>query len=277
MTINIVLMAGLGKRFSDAGYLLPKPLIAVSGSTMLSRAIATLPPADSWMFVVRPEHVADFDIEQEIKKIVPTATIVVDEHPTGQLNSALTVRSLVQDDDQIVIAPCDFACLHDATRYQNLLKRPEVGAVMWTFTERGMLASSPQSWGWYETAKDSDVVRSVSVKKPISDQPFFDHAAVGLFTFKRAGDFFRAADKLIAAGNSVNGEYYVDSVPVYLKEIGVESAIFDVDLYVGWGRPADLHEYEYLEYAVQTGHGKLTEEQQRLLPLWKRYFATIGV
>ena len=45
----------------------------------------------------------------------------------------------------------------------------------------------------------------------------------------------------------INNEFYVDSMPVFYKKLGLNSVIFDVDLYVGWGKPSDLLEYQHKE------------------------------
>ena len=49
----IMPMAGLGKRFSDAGYELPKPIIEVSGKPMFLQAAYDQPSRTGSVFVVR--------------------------------------------------------------------------------------------------------------------------------------------------------------------------------------------------------------------------------
>ncbi|MFH1401335.1 MAG: NTP transferase domain-containing protein, partial [Nanoarchaeota archaeon] len=68
---NLITMAGRGKRFSDAGYMLPKPLIDVHGKPMVHRVIDSLPPSDKWIFVVRDEHVKEHSIDKVIKERIP--------------------------------------------------------------------------------------------------------------------------------------------------------------------------------------------------------------
>ena len=43
----VVPMAGSGRRFSDAGYKLPKPLLPVAGVPMVVQAVRDLPPRAS--------------------------------------------------------------------------------------------------------------------------------------------------------------------------------------------------------------------------------------
>lgn len=272
MRINLIPMAGAGVRFAEVGYTLPKPLIPVSGKPMILQVIHDLPEADQWIFVVRREHVEQFAIDQLIKKTLPEARIIVDEQPIGQATTCLLAREYIQPDDQLLIAGCDNGYVFDKKKYEALLADPTVDAVVWTFTERETLRRKPEAWGWHVLESDGRTIERVQVKIPVSNDPFHDHAVVATFTFKRAADFFAAADAMIARGDKTKNEYYVDSIPNYLREMGKRSVIFDVDLYVGWGKPDDLHEYEYIEYAVKYGGVKLNEEQERLLQWWRWYF-----
>jgi hypothetical protein len=45
-------------------------------------------------------------------------------------------------------------------------------------------------------------------------------------------------------------------------------------LYVGWGTPADLYEYQFLEfiYKYNISEKIIDMEDKDLFPLWKKYF-----
>jgi len=266
-------MAGAGVRFAEVGYTLPKPLIPVSGKPMILNVILDLPRADKWIFVVRREHVDQFGIDKLLTDAVPGARVIVDEQPIGQATTCLLAREHIEPDDQLLIAGCDNGYLFDKNKYESLLADPTIDAVVWTFTERDTLRRKPEAWGWHLLESDGQTIERVQVKIPVSNDPFHDHAVVATFTFKRAADFFAAADAMIARGDKTKNEYYVDSIPNYLREMGKRSVVFDVGLYVGWGKPDDLHEYEYMEYVARHGGVMLSEEQKRLLPLWQQYFA----
>ena len=79
---------------------------------------------------------------------------------------------------------------------------------------------------------------------------------------------------MVNADYRINNEFYIDAVPKFLQKLGKKSIIFDVDLYVGWGTPDALHDYERMEFMIKnkTKLHDMTEEEQRLLPLWSAYF-----
>src|SRR3989338_8565983 len=102
---NVIPMSGTGSRFSDVGYLLPKPLIPVSGKPMIARVIQTMPPADKWIFIVRAEHVEQFAIDKLIKSLLPQAIIIIEENPVGQAPTCmLAIPHLDGDEDMFIAA-----------------------------------------------------------------------------------------------------------------------------------------------------------------------------
>ncbi len=277
---NLVPMAGLGSRFSRGDYCLPKPLIPVSGVPMVIQAVRSMPSSDKWVFIVRAEHVRRFRIDEVIRSEVPGAIIVeVDGSTQGQACTCMLGLSHIRPDESLFIGACDSGYLYNAPEYERLRMCDSVDCVVWTFTQREMLSRRPGAWGWCRLANDGRTVSDVSIKSPLSDDPRRDHAIVGSFYFKRSDDFRSAVDAMVAANRRVNGEFYVDALPVFLGRLGKRSVIFDVDLFVCWGSPQDLREYQSLEKAF-AGAGSsegLSQEDRLLGGMWREFFSRAGV
>jgi dTDP-glucose pyrophosphorylase len=262
-------MAGLGSRFSDAGYLLPKALIPVSGKPMIARAIEGMPPSDKWIFIVRQEHIDQYQIDVLISSLIPKAIVIpVSETTEGQASTCMLAMPHLDPAEELFIAACDNSFVYDQGHYARLKADPEIDAIVWTFTKNELLAATPKAWGWIRLAADGRTIADMSVKVPVSNDPFNDHAVVATFWFRRAGDFAAAYDLMVKENYRINNEFYVDSLPVFFGKLGKTSVIFDVDLYVGWGKPADLYQYEKLEYENRIGH--LDN------PLWQKYFSELS-
>ena len=250
--VNIIPMAGLGSRFSKEGYLLPKPLIPVSGKPMIIHSIRQMPKADKWIFIVRKEHVEEYSINKIIQAEIKDAIIIeIEETTEGQASTCMLAMSHVDDNDEVFVAACDNSFLFNEKKFNELREREDVDAVVWTFTQDTLLADNPQAWGWIKVAEDGEIVEDVSVKIPVSETPFKDHAVVATFYFKRAGDFKDAYNAMYAENYRINNEFYVDSIPIFMNKLGKKSVIFDVDLYVGWGKPGDLYQYQLKEFEYQ--------------------------
>jgi|AntDeeMinimDraft_4_1070355.scaffolds.fasta_scaffold01511_3 NDP-sugar pyrophosphorylase family protein len=270
----VIPMAGLGSRFATEGYRLPKPLIPVSGEPMIFSVIDDLPESDTWIFIVREEHVEEYDIDTLLKSKVSDAEIVtVAETTEGQVCTTMLAEPHLDPNEELLIAACDHGLLYENSEFQELRSRDDVDAIAWTFTEQRSLELHPESWGWCELADDGETTVDISVKTPISDDPYHDHAITGAFYFDRAADFLDAAELMIDADHRVNGEFYADHIPTFLRRMNKRSVIFDVDLYISWGTPRNLYLYEEMEYLCKHGI-ELPESNDATdkRSLWEAYF-----
>ncbi len=249
-------MAGVGSRFAESGYTLPKALIPVSGQPMIVQVIRSLPAADKWIFIVRAEHIADYAIDVLIRREIPEAIVIpVSETTEGQASTCALALPHLKPDESIFIAASDNSFLYDKNKFEALKKDDQVDAIVWTFTKHPALSERPESWGWIKLQSDNVTIEDVSVKIPISATPFNDHAVVGTFYFRRAADFQAAYELMVKTDYRTKGEFYVDSMPVFYKKLDKRSILFDVDLYVGWGKPEDLYAYQEWEYKVKNDIG----------------------
>jgi len=272
--INLIPMAGLGSRYSDAGYRLPKPLVPVSGVPMIVKAIRDMPPADKWIFIVRKEHVEGFCIDKVIRKEVPDAVIIPIEKTTeGQACTCLLGEGHFNPDDSLFIASCDNGYLYDRKKFESIRKDSSIDCAVWTFTRMETLRRNPNAWGWCMLEEDGKTIKDVSVKVPVSGNPFEDHAVVASFYFRKAKDFIDAAGLMIKKNFRIKNEFYVDAIPVFLREMGKRSVIFDVDLYVGWGTPKDLYMYQLAEFLINNNcESAITDnELKSILQHYKKY------
>ncbi len=248
----IVPMAGAGRRFADAGYNLPKPLIPVSGLPMVVRAVQNLPPADRLIFLVQAVHVAEFGIDRTLRTHFPDCRLVVIDRLTeGQ---ACTVRLAAPEMDPampVIVAACDCTHLYNADRLTQLSADPATDALLWTYRGDPRAQLNPNHYGWVRTA--GDVVQEVSCKLPVSNHPIDDPVLSGYFSFRTGQLMVDGIDALIQAGCRVNGEFYMDLVANVLIAAGRRVRLFEVDKYIGWGRPEELDEYQR----------------------WERYFASL--
>ncbi|MFC1648319.1 nucleotidyltransferase [Nanoarchaeota archaeon] len=272
---NVIPMAGEGTRFSKEGYTLPKPMIPVSGIPMILKVIRDLPPSNKWIFMVRQEHVEDYALDKLIKSELPDAIIVpVLETTEGQACTCMLAEPHLDDDEEVFIAACDNGYIYNKDKYDELRADKKVDSILWTFTQRETLSRNPTAWGWVNLEKDGLTIDDMSVKVPVSDDPFNDHAVVATFWFRTFKDFKDSVNLMIKEDYRIKNEFYVDSVPVFMKKLGKRTVIFDVEHYLGWGTPADLYDYQKLEYFVkyEVKPKGISKEDERLFPLWKRYF-----
>ena len=270
---NLVTMAGRGKRFSEMGYVLPKPLIPVDGQPMIWRVIDCLPPSDTWIFVVRQEHIDQFGMDKVIKQKLPNAIITVDQDLLGGA-SIFCAEQYMNDDEPVFIAGCDMGFVYDKHKYEALQKEP-YDCVLWTFTKDPRIPASPKSWGYAVLDKDNKTITNMSIKIPISDNPFNDHVVAATFWIRSKKILYEAIRTMMKHEIKTNNEYYLDNLPLALNLLNRKSCIFDVDLLVGWGTPNEFHEFDkvvfFHRFAKLADIGISPEHQK----LWHTYFTTL--
>ncbi|MBK3773450.1 NTP transferase domain-containing protein [Azospirillum brasilense] len=243
----MVPMAGAGSRFAARGYTLPKPLVPVSGRPMVEQAVRDLPDADRRLFVLRRDMPGAEACADALRSAFGNAEItMIDALTDGQARTCLLGLDGVDLDRPLTIGACDNGVLYDAAAFSALMDDPETDVIVWGARGYPGALRAPQMYGWID-AEDGRV-RNVSVKVPLED-PSRDPVIVGTFTFKRAGDFKRAAERMIAADRRVNGEFYVDSCINDAVEMGLSVRLLEVHSYLCWGTPDDLETYAYWQAA----------------------------
>jgi NDP-sugar pyrophosphorylase family protein len=248
-------MAGLGSRFADAGYSLPKPMIPVDGVPMVLRALQDLPSATRVVFVVHREHVRKFAIDRLLRQAVKQCRIVVAPELTqGQACSVRLAAEELCPEQAVCVAACDNTHLYDANKLNELTSSSATDCLIWTYRGDTRVLTHPNAHGW--VCAKADVVESVSVKKPISTQLLTDPVVSGTFWFRTAKSMLSGIDRLVASGERVNNEFYLDSVPNVLINDGASVRVFEVDKYIGWGTPADLQDYELWSRYVRSHHNR---------------------
>jgi len=244
-SINLIPMAGRGKRFIDEGYANPKPLIEISGKPMVIQAVCRMPKSEKKIFVCLKEHLEKYVLEQKIKEVYPDAEIkAITTLTSGQARTCEIGLENEDLDSSLLIWSCDNSPLWDKEKYRHLTDNAYTDAIVWSFRHCLSGKRNPCMYGWIKV-DNNDNVAGVSVKKTISDNPYNDHAIVGNFYFKKAEYFIRALKNIYKKDIRINNEFYVDSCINELVEMGLTVRVFEVENYVSWGTPDEVRTYEY--------------------------------
>ena len=244
----IIPMAGLGKRFSEEGYDLIKPLIPVRKQAMVLSAVEDLPAAEHYVFVLR----VDMPGLEEIKKIIrskyPSAIIeVLPEISEGQALTCLAGldalnRQHPDFDGAVTFAACDNGAIYNGSRFLDWLDNEATDVLVWGARGHVNALRRPEMFGWIEEVGGK--ILSVSVKKPLRN-PKQDPIVTGTVSFRSGKIFRRAVNRLVERDGRVNGEFYLDSCINDALALGVECSLFELSYFISWGTPNDLRTFEY--------------------------------
>lgn len=242
--VTLIPAAGRGKRFSDAGYELPKPIIPVDGQPMIAKAVKDLPQSEKTIFVCLEDQLKN-GLEPVLKKEFPGCDIVsVKETTPGMVNTCLLAKDFWDPEKPLLISACDYGLHYDINRFESLVNDPSIDVIIWTFRNHECVLRNPKAYAYVAVDGNGNAAR-ISEKMAISDNPGNDHAVVSVFWYRTAELFEKGARKLLDAGKTVGGEYYVATSINGLIDKCCRVVPFEVEKFVCWGTPDDLKEYDY--------------------------------
>ena len=251
--MNIIIpMAGAGQRFLDAGYNISKPAIPTIYRCdgleypMVVCAVKDLPgvepEGENVTFIDRNFHKID-GVEDVIRKHYPKSNfITIEELTEGQACTCLLAKENINNEEPLLIAGCDNGMVIDLEKFNKMTKECDV--LVFTYRQNEAVLRNPNAYGWVMVDDETEKITGVSVKKAISNSPLNDHAVVATFWFRHGKDFVNAAEKMIIENDRINNEFYVDQVIKHCIDLGMDSKVFEIDRYIGWGTPADYEEYQ---------------------------------
>ena len=227
--LNIVIpMAGLGSRFANVGYKLPKPLIDVNGKPMIQVVVENMNINAHYIFIAMKKHVEEYDVENTIKEVTcGNYTIhTIDELTEGSACTVLKVRDIIDNDNPMMLANSDQYLEWDP--YEFLVGTQGVDGLISCFE-----ADHPK-WSYAKTDSNGKVTE-VAEKKVISNL-----ATTGLYYFAKGSQFVMSADAMIAKNIRTNNEFY--NAPIYneLIEEGGNIGVHMCSKMWGVGTPEDL-------------------------------------
>lgn len=236
----IMPMAGEGSRFLKEGWTTPKPLIELNGEPLFKHAISSVYVEGvpmKYSFIVRQEHIEKYQIDQQIKAILPEANIFsVLKTTRGAVETCLMAESVIAPDDGIVVMDCDLEFRSKAYTEGicEILNQPIEKA------EGGMLVSfesNQPKYSYAEVAADNKVIRTAE-KEVISN-----HALCGAYFFSTGKGFLDVAHRLLNEQNFSKPEFYVSLLYNYLLEKGEAVRLAEMEEYFSYGTPEELRRY----------------------------------
>lgn len=227
----LIPMAGLGSRFSEKGYQLPKPLIDVAGKPMIERVVSSLDIDGNYIFIVQKSHIEAYGLEKILNKIKPGCKIVaIDGVTDGAARTTLAARHIIDNDAPLIIANSDQIVSWDSSGFVSMSSDDSSSGAIALFH-----ADHPK---WSYAKIDGDRVSEVAEKVVISN-----NASVGIYGWKHGADYVRYAQQMIEKDIRTNNEFYI--CPVYNEAIddGHRILPFFVTEMHGTGTPEDLERY----------------------------------
>jgi len=228
----LIPMAGRGKRFEDAGYSFPKPIIDIDGKAMIQVIVENLNFSAEHIFLCLNEHIEKYSLKEVLELISPNCKIIkVNGITEGAACTALLAKELINNDEELIIANSDQWVDWNNQHFLSFLRNNNADGGIVTF-----IATHPK-WSFVKI-NDKNEVTEVAEKRPISNI-----ATVGIYYFKKGRYFVEASEKMIEKNIRTNNEFYV--APTYNEMIqqGKKIVHYPIAEMRGLGTPEDLSNF----------------------------------
>ncbi len=238
----IIPMSGVGKRFIDAGYKDPKPLIKIDGKPIIQHVVELFPGESKFTFICNQTHLDTTDMRGVLTSIVPDADIVcIPNHKKGPVYAVSQILDRIEDEEEVIVNYCDFGTWWD---YPDFLKhtrdRNADGAIpAYKRFHPHMLGSTNYAF----MRDDKQWMLEIKEKEPFTDNRMNEYASNGTYYFKKGSYVKKYFPLLMDKDINLNGEFYVSLIYNLLVQDDLKISIYDVEHMLQWGTPQDVEEY----------------------------------
>lgn len=235
----IILAAGNGSRFAQAGYTTPKPLLPLGGTPMtrsvladLEREFGVVPSAVT--VACRTEHSGTF------RSALPDGVRLV-EIPALTAGAAVTALACLDGLNlhrPVVIANSDqqFRLDEDTRRHVRQLFCVSAAAGFLLTMPAPTDPEQQKKWSYAIPSPRGTVSRVI--EKPACAPS--NHATIGVYAYRSPGHAQLAIERMIEADDRTNGEFYLAPAFNHLRqELEGYVYAFDVERFVPLGTPED--------------------------------------
>ena len=235
-------MGGEGSRFKSVGIDTPKPLIKANGVSFFERALQSVSKCIGNRFkltcIVRSEHVSQYHIDEEIRKVHPANIIAIDKTTRGAVETVMLAKDFIDDTDAVLVMDCDL----EFRAYDYI---SEIMASLYDLSEYdGLLLSfkSTEPRYSYAAVDGNDIVIQTAEKIVISD-----NALIGAYFFSNGKLFKEVAQSMLDNADKCLEnvkELYTSLLYNKYIDLGKKIKLYHKYMYNSFGTPEELEEYE---------------------------------
>lgn len=247
MVCIVIPMSGIGKRFIDAGYKVPKPLIEVDGKCIIEHVINLFDiKKDKYIFICNSQHLNNTNMRIILNKICPYGKIyeVPNEGRQGPVHAVSLIFDNISNDEEVIVSYCDYGT---EWKYEKFLKdtrdRNADGAIAcYKGFHPHMLGTDNYAF-LKEKELNSRWMEQIQEKKPFTNNRMEEYVSNGTYYFKTGAIMKKYFKQLMDLKQTINNEYYVSMVYNLLVNDGLKVNIFEIKKMLQWGTPYDLEIY----------------------------------
>lgn len=240
-----ILMAGLGKRFTEAGFSTPKPLIQVNGKTILDwtlTSVENLINKHPLSFAIRKEHEEKYNIVEGLRNKYGKSTkfILCEGGIKGNLVTGLELtQELVKNKNEPLLF-LDSDNKYDIVNFEKLVRSiPEKDFAVLCYFE--LEDKNDLKWGFCGVDPSSNRVVQIKEKEFVEN----GKPMVGFFYWSSVEFFEKVASVVIKEESpGKNNEYYMTQAFNYCLKNNYSLYAFKSEIMIPLGTPQDVENFK---------------------------------
>lgn len=239
----VIPMSGIGKRFLEAGYKKPKPLIEVDSYPIIKHILDLFPGIEEVIFVCNEMHLKETDMKQILLDLCPQARIVSvpNEFRKGPVDAVLKAKDFIKNDHEIIVSYCDYGTVWDFDKFLEFTDTKIYDGVIPCYTGFHPHMLRGDNYAFCKT--EGLEVLEIKEKQPFTNNKMSEWASNGTYYFKSGKLLKKYFQQLVDQNIHLNNEYYCSLVYNLLIQDGLKVSVFKIDKMLQWGTPSDLEDY----------------------------------
>src|SRR4030067_3006453 len=223
----VIPMSGEGRRFLDAGYLTPKPLIVVDDKPIIEHIVGLFPGESRFTFICNRDHLTQTGMHALLKRVAPECEIVpIAPHKKGPVFAVAQVFDRIDDDEAVIVTYCVFSKYWEYGDFlRHTRSRGADGAIC---AYRGFHPHMLGSTNYAFMREKDKWMLEIKEKEQFTSNRLQEYASDGTYYFKKGAHVKKYFIQLMEKNVHVNGEYYISLVYNLLREDGLRVSIYEI-------------------------------------------------
>ena len=238
----IIPMSGLGKRFVEAGYALPKPMISVDGFPMIKHVVDLFPNIENITFICNEQHIKGTNMADVLLSIAPKSKIFKIPTAKGPVDAVTKVFDYIDDKSEVIISYCDYGTHWNFNKFLETARNGSFDGSLACY--KGFHPHMLGSDNYAFCREKSGELLEIKEKEPFTENKMEEYASNGTYYFKSGSIVKKYFQKLIDQNISIKEEYYVSLVYNLMIQDQMKVNIFEIENMLQWGTPYDLEIYK---------------------------------
>lgn len=229
----VITMAGLGQRFKDQNYSVPKPFVKIHDKYVIEHLTGQFPVHWKLFFVVNEE------LEQKYVDTLKSTVIKTKYSERGPIDTVLAALPQLVGNEPTLISYCDFTLRWDPIDFEKAVAAVDAAVVGYTGMHPTFLG--PNSYCHYRVS--GAWIKELQEKKLYTGKLETEWTSCGLYYFKSAQFLEECLNQQLKQSLNYNGkEYYTSLALQAMLNVKPELKIlnYPIDTFIQLGTPFDV-------------------------------------